>query len=117
LEQEQGNHFDYSPTSGTSHPSYYPDTEVLRASFEKEKLMSTSLKTALRIVMLSALVLTVITMHPAKAGAFTCADDCNAAYCACLSGCYVYDGFFPTMDPDCRALCQENSWACLATCP
>jgi hypothetical protein len=81
--------------------------------------MSAYLKSTLRIVVLAALVFGVITLQPAKASTSSCETDCNDQYSICLSStCAQYKQFIfdLTAYAECRALCQDQLWTCLACC-
>jgi hypothetical protein len=70
--------------------------------------MSTYLRAAKRVVVLCTLIAGMVLAKPAPASAFTCAQDCNAAWMTCLGFCHGQFG--------CQEQCGADRAECLSAC-
>jgi len=73
--------------------------------------MSNYLRAAKRVVVLCILIAGLVFAKPTPASAFTCSQDCNAAYIACLQFCH--QGIDPI---GCEDQCGADRAACLSGC-
>ena len=70
--------------------------------------MSTYRRAATRVVVLCTLIAVLVLAKPTSASAFTCAQNCNAAYISCLQFCQG--------DFGCQDQCGADRAECLSAC-
>jgi|SwirhisoilCB1_FD_contig_41_10470034_length_292_multi_4_in_0_out_0_1 hypothetical protein len=73
--------------------------------------MSTYRRAATRVVVLCTLIAGMVLAKPTPASAFTCSQDCNAAYIACIQICHSQPDPF-----GCEDQCGADRAECLSAC-